>query len=170
MRKNWLLAIALVGCGSQNKDSIPAPLEVLQKIEDVAMVQTESGVKLWRLKSPLVQMHEQKQIADLQDPEMEFYKDNHLTSRAVSKMGTIQTETREVTLKKSVVVHSPQDSSTLLTEILHYSSSRKKIFTEEKIELRKPDAVMRGRGFESNPDLSEFVVKHQETILHSTKQ
>src|SRR2546427_320283 len=91
------LSVAFFGC-SRGPFFGSSSEEITQEIEGVSMTQTDAGEKLWSLQSPYVQIHEEKQLAELQLPKMNFYKDNHLVSKAEAQTGAIHTETKEVTL------------------------------------------------------------------------
>ena len=50
-------------------------------------------------------------------------------------------------------------------EELLYSSARGKFFTERDVEITRPDGVVRGKGMEATPDLSEVTIFKQRTDI-----
>lgn len=117
------------------------------------------------LKAPSAIIHEESSQAVLSEPRLEFYKNGHITSKVHSRIATVQTDTQDVLMSSSVVVVSLEDSSTLQTELLLYSSARQLFVTDAPVTLRRPSGIARGRGLEAKPDLSEIRIFHQQSVV-----
>ncbi len=122
---------------------------------------------MWKLRSPSALLEEATQEADLDSPRMRFYKEGRLSSRVSSLTGRVNLATRDVILSTGVVLVSMADQSVLKTDLLNYSSKEDKLWTESKVELKKPAGVMRGRGMRASPDLSDVQIFQQESHLKS---
>lgn len=143
----------------------PAQGDRRQVIEGLALSQSTSGRPSWTLRSRLAVLREDEKQAELSDPSMDFYRDGRIVSRVTARGGAVDTEKHDVRLSSSVVVDSLDDHSRLTTEELLYSCARDRFFTAADVEIRSPEGVMRGRGLESPPDLSEIRIFDQRSVL-----
>lgn len=136
-----------------------------QSIEGLTLSQSSGGRPAWTLRSRLAVLREDEKLADLSAPSMDFYRLGQIVSRVSALEGSVHTETHDVSLRRSVVLDSLDDRSRLTTEELRYSSARNKFLTSAAVEIRRPEGLLRGRGLEANPDLSEIRIFEQSSVL-----
>lgn len=159
-----LAALLLAGsaCGrSGEKESE----ERRQVMEGLTLSQSDKGQPSWTLKSRTAILREDSKIATLSEPVMEFYKKGKAVSRVTALAGEVETESRDVRLSSSVVLDSFEDKSHLTTSELHYSSARGRFTTTAEILVTRPEGVLRGKGLEAKPDLSEIRIFDQRSVL-----
>lgn len=160
-----LLASLLLAAPACKKRAADAPEERRQVMEGLTLSQSEKGRPAWTLKSSRALLREDSKIAQLTSPVMEFYKDGKAVSRVTALAGEVETETNDVRLSSSVVLDSFEDKSHLTTTELFYDSKRGRFTTPADILVTRPEGVLRGRGLEAKPDLSEIRIFDQRSVL-----
>lgn len=159
------LLLASAACGSGGGDGRE---ERRQVMEGLTLSQSDKGEPAWTLKSRYAVLREDAKRATLTEPVMEFYKKGEAVSRVTALSGEVDTETHGVRLSSSVVLDSYDDHSRLTTTELFYDSSRGRFTTKADITVKRPEGVLRGRGLEAKPDLSEIRIFDQSSILSGT--
>ena len=96
---------------------------------------------------------------------MEFFTKGHVSSKVESLQGIAHLTTHDILLSKSVVLTSIDEKTVLKTEKLTYSEKRKKFFTQEAVTVSRPGTIVRGRGIEADPQLSEIRIFNQESVI-----
>ena len=129
------------------------------------MNQTQSGRLSWTLKARTALLRDDAQTATMVAPQIDFYKDNKISSQVTAITGLLHTDTHAVRLSSAVVVTSLEDGTILKTEELDYSPQNKKFMTEKDVRLTRPGGVLQGRGLEANEDLSEIRIFNQRSRL-----
>lgn len=157
-----VLALAACACG---RSGVPAAQERRQVMEGLTLSQSDKGEPAWTLKSRRAVLREDSRIATLEEPVMEFYKRGKAVSRVTALSGEVETESHDVRLSSSVVLDSFDDRSHLTTTELNYSSARGRFTTAAEITVRRPEGVLRGKGLEAKPDLSEIRIFDQRSVL-----
>lgn len=144
----------------------PPKEERRQVIDGLTLSQSSSGKPSWTLRSRLAILREDEKLAELSAPAMDFYRRGKVVSRVTARGGTVNTENHDVRLSSSVVLDSLDDRSHLTTEELLYSSTRGRFMTSADVQIRRPEGVVRGRGLEAAPDLSEIRIYEQRSVLN----
>jgi LPS export ABC transporter protein LptC len=155
-------ALGLAACGSS---AAPEHQEPHQILEEFTMKQEELGNPVWSLIAHSAILKEEQKVAVLSDPKMEFFKKKKVVTRLSAAGGEISTDTADLRLSPSVVVASLEDQSTVKTELLQYSSTRKKFFTDKEVVVSRPGGVLHGKGLEATPDLSEIRIFQQTSVV-----
>ncbi len=106
--------------------------------------------------------------ATLTEPVMEFYKKGKPVSRVTALSGEVETDSHNVRLSSSVAMDSFEDKSHLTTSELFYNSTRRRFTTQDDIVVTRPEGVLRGRGLEAKPDLTEIRIFNQSSTLTGT--
>ena len=133
-----------------------------QRMEDFTMTQTESGRTVWKLSSPRADILAGGD-ADLDSPEILFFRAGRHTSTARSKKARVFGATRDVRMEGEVVIVGHEEKTTLKTAWLDYSAAAKRFKTEAEVFVESPDAKLRGRGLEADSALSDITIFDQET-------
>ncbi|MDE2038498.1 MAG: LPS export ABC transporter periplasmic protein LptC [Elusimicrobia bacterium] len=156
-----MAALCLASCRSKNS----ASTEPAQRMEGVRLSEQTLGRPAWRLKARQASLERGDSMALLSQPKIQFFENGREVSEACADSARIDTANDDVTLSSGVVVRSLKDSTTLRTESLHYSSARKRFFSDQDVLVRRPGGIMRGRGLEASADLSDIRVFRQRTRL-----
>ena len=163
MRRALLAALLLAGA-CKKKSADPAEQRT-QRMEGLTLSQSEKGQPSWTLKSRLAILREDAKTATLTEPVMEFYKKGKSVSRVTALSGEVATETNDVKLSSAVTLDSFEDKSRLTTTELLYNSARGRFTTTADILVQRPEGVLRGKGLEAKPDLSEIRIFDQRSVL-----
>ncbi len=157
-----LLPLALPACKKSEEN---AREDRRQVMEGLTLSQSEKGEPAWTLKSRRAVLLEDSKIANLTEPVMEFYKKGKAVSRVTALAGEVETESHDVRLSSSVAMDSFEEKSHLTTSELFYDSKRGRFTTPADILVKRPEGVLRGRGLEAKPDLSEIRIFNQSSTL-----
>ncbi len=126
------------------------------------MTQTENSRPLWRLKAPRADISIGGD-ADLEKPEILFFREGKHTSTARARRAVVDGSTRDVRLEGDVVLIGHEEEATLKTARLEYSGKTRRFRTDEEVFIERPGAKLRGRGLEADASLSEITIFEQET-------
>lgn len=161
----YALAALLLGAAACGKADREESEERRQVMEGLTLSQSDKGQPAWTLKSRTAVLREDSNIATLDEPVMEFYRSGKAVSRVTALSGEVDTGSHDVRLSSSVVLDSFDDKSRLTTSELLYSSARGRFTTTADITVRRPEGVLRGKGLEAKPDLSEIRIFDQRSVL-----
>lgn len=161
----YLLAALLLASSACTKSGENTREERRQVMEGLTLSQSEKGQPSWTLKSRLAVLREDAKLASLTEPVMQFYKNGKPVSRVTALAGEVDTETNNVRLSSAVALDSFEDKSQLTTTELLYDSRRGRFTTTADILVRRPEGVLRGKGLEAKPDLSEIRIFDQRSVL-----
>ena len=161
----FTLAALLLASAACKKSGEAPRAERQQVMAGLTISQSEKGLPAWTLKSRRAVLREDAERANLVEPIMEFYKDGKSVSRVTALTGEIETATHDVRLSSSVVLDSFEDKSQLFTSELFYNSKRGRFTTTADILMKRPEGVLRGKGLEAKPDLSEIRIFEQRSVL-----
>ena len=168
MRGSLLAALALAAACRPSAQ--PPRQDRRQTIEGLTLSQSDAGRPAWTLRSRLALLLEDANTADLDAPDMDFYRDGRVSSHVKSLTGIVDTVTHDVRLSSSVVLDSFEDHSRLTTEVLLYSSKTGRFHTDEEVTVHRPEGVAYGKGLDATPDLSEVHIFHQHSVLTGKAQ
>lgn len=89
---------------------------------------------------------------------VDFYdeRERH-TSTLTARSGKVDDMTHDLDAYENVIVVS-DSGTTLKTEKLYWSNSRRKIYTKEFVEITSPTETIHGRGFESDQSLRHYSI------------
>lgn len=163
MRRALLAALLLAG--ACKKKAVDAGEQRSQRMEGLTLSQSEKGEPSWTLKSRLAILREDSKTATLTEPVMEFYKKGKAVSRVTALTGEVATESHDVKLSSAVALDSFEEKSHLTTTELFYNSVRGRFTTTADILVQRPEGVLRGKGLEAKPDLSEIRIFDQRSVL-----
>ena len=164
MRTAPLVVLALCGACAPKMEA--SKEERRQTVENLILRQSNGGRPAWTLKSRLAVLREDEKLAELTAPMMNFYRRGKVVSRVTALGGTVHTETHDVRLSSSVVLDSLDDKSHLTTEELLYSSAKGRFLTKAEVQITRPEGVLKGKGLEATPDLSEIRIFEQRSSLN----
>jgi LPS export ABC transporter protein LptC len=132
-----------------------------QVIKDFEINDLQNGIKTMTLRSIQARMYEDEKVAEVDSPELHFYKEGRPSSRLNAPHGKIHTETHAVETWGGVTVVTV-DSSTLTTERLRYNPETRKIYSEDNVRIEKPDSITEGKGLETDPEFERIKMGRQK--------
>lgn len=159
------LGLALASCtqtGSEPPASeSSAALKPSQVLKDFETNDIRDGIQSMTLVSPEARLYDSRKLADVDKPIVTFYKAGKPSSNLTAPFGQLQTESHEVDVWGGVTVVTA-DSSTLITERLHYDPVKRKITSKDSVRLEKTDSITEGVGLETDPELERVKIGKQK--------
>ncbi len=143
--------------------------EPSQTLEGLTLSQSAEGAPAWTLSARQAVLRETDKTADLLEPRMEFFSGGKVVSRLSAATGAARTDTHDVRLSSAVVVESLVDRTVLRTTVLDYSSKKGLFETRADVLVTRPGGVLRGKGLEAKPDLSEIRIFDQRTLVEAKR-
>jgi len=131
------------------------PKEVVYNFD---LVEVNEGVRIWRLNaSRAVNYNDTVHIYDVK---LWFYNENgkedaYLTADSGFVFFGARKNENNLIAMGSVKV-TTHDTINLMTQLLMWDDSKKKIIAPEEVTIKKGNRVLHGRNFISNPDLTEM--------------
>jgi len=159
-----MCAALICSCGKREEiiDDNPAVPE--QAVEQFTITETRHGKTSWTLDAISAQIIETEKTAIVQSPKIMFYQEGKYVSTLVADRGRINTETYDIWGEEKCIVTTAKGER-LETRNLHYRSDIRKIVTDEKVKLVRPQEIIYGRGMEATPDLESIIIKKQRVEL-----
>ncbi len=152
---------------SAKKDKLEKPPPIPeQAIEKFNVTETEKGLPHWVLDADSAQILEIEKKVLLSSPRIKFYQNGKYVSTLVAASGRINTENYDIWGDSRCVLTTIKDER-LETRNLHYRSDIKKVVTQEKVKLIKPDEIIYGEGMEATPDLETITIMKQRVEVKS---
>ncbi|MEA1964315.1 MAG: LPS export ABC transporter periplasmic protein LptC [Candidatus Aerophobetes bacterium] len=163
-----IISFSLLSSYKTKKEKYPL---VVRK-ENIPLLQAEGlritgwsteGEKIWQLKADSAKQFTEKTI--LNKVGIEFLNNGQLASRGEADIAIMDSSTSNVSLKENIKLISYVDKTELSTSELKWIVSEKKVYTKEKVVLRRGDFVMEGKGLTANPDLTRVEIKEATTFI-----
>lgn len=161
-----ILAAMFFSCGNDIKevqDFLADKNLPIATAKNVNMMHTDSGFVKTRLITPL--MHDFSNQEN--HPFQEFPKgiqittfDKNDSTTLVSDFARTYSKTSISEVKGNVIVTNHKDNSKLYTEQLYWDQNTHYIYTEKPFKLITITDTIKGRGFESNEDLTKITMKN----------
>lgn len=175
-KRKFLAGIAVLGAvflmvfysfesSKKDKDEKLPPIPE-QAIEKFNITETEKGVPHWVLDASTAQILESEKKVLLSSPIIKFYENGKYVSTLVAAKGRINTENYDMWGDGNCLLTTAK-GETLETSNLHYRSDVKRVFTDEKVKLVRPDETIYGVGLEATPDLETILIKKQRVEMKS---
>lgn len=169
MKKNILIYIILVfilnSCEFR-KEATMRKIDSLSKLErpdqvanDVEVIFNDSSFTKAILKAKRARVYFKSNLTFLDsavDVEFMSKNSNKRMSYLTCDSARIDDNTKDMIAMGNVIVISDSSNIKLVTTILEWSNIRQKIYSNEYVEITTASEFIRGYGFESNPDLSNY--------------
>jgi KDO2-lipid IV(A) lauroyltransferase len=166
IRSAWLLlvfaVVAVSGCGpSRPSDSSgPEYSGPSSALGGFKLSETESGRLRWILRADSAEtfdntMHE----TVVTNVHVDFYNaERQIYSVLTADKGVVEESTNDMSASGHVRIET-QDGDTLTTETLEWHNTPGRVRTAEPFRLARPDVVLTGTGFESDPGLKQYTTE-----------
>ncbi|MDZ4804555.1 MAG: LPS export ABC transporter periplasmic protein LptC [Candidatus Eisenbacteria bacterium] len=153
-------ALFATGCSeSKPPGGAPANEESSSMLAGVTLRETFDGQLRWVLKADSSETFRQPDQTIATRVHVDFYNSTgQITSVLTADEGVVQRSNNDMTARGHVLVVTAQ-GDTLTTERLDWSSVQNRVKTDLPFRLARPDGVMTGVGFESNPDLTDYTTQ-----------
>lgn len=156
----WLaLALALGACD----DDAARPTGTLAATDSADGLMTGMTTRLmagWRdrnlVDADTTWIYENSQTFELAGVTVRFYgSDGRETAALTSRAGTYRWQLKTFEARGDVRVEFA-DGRLLTSEVLRYDENAQEISTDQPFIFRRPDGVIRGQGFTSDPDMRQI--------------
>ena len=95
---------------------------------------------------------------------LKFYEDGKFQSILIAEEGEINLDTNDVKAFGKCTVETVNNEY-LQTRDVSYDAKKQLIYSDSDIKITKDKDVMYGKGFESDTDLKNIVIKRQRIII-----
>ncbi len=134
-------------------------------LEDLHYTQNENGKRLWTLDADKAEYLRDSNLAKLEAVKLLFYDrgefgDVHLTA----DQGEMEQDSRQVDLVGHVVVTTGRGDR-LTSHSLHYDDQKRRITTDDPVEIISEQAKLTGTGLQIDIDLERMVVKQRVRVI-----
>jgi LPS export ABC transporter protein LptC len=158
-----LIFLASCDGGPQQKDDA-GPAIPEQAIEKFSITETTEGKPHWVLEASSAQILEQEKKVLLKAPRIQFFEDGKCVSTLVAARGRINTENYDIWGEGNCLLNTAKGER-LETSNLYYKSDVKKIMTEDRVKLVRPNQIIYGKGMEATPDLEAIKIRKQRVEM-----
>lgn len=152
---------SVFGCG-ETKPARPHNVsndEPSSMLSGVTLRETLDGRIRWILKADSSETFTQPNHTVARNLRVDFYDPSGApTSKLTADEGDVQRSNNDMTARGHVVVITIR-GDTLTTERLDWSSVQNRVKTDLPFRLSRPDGVLTGVGFESDPDLTHYTTQ-----------
>ena len=126
---------------------------------EVTYLRSQHGKVMNRLYAPIVQQFKDKRTVMPLGFKLDFLDSNLNTSAYLqAKYGEMISEKQIMIARDSVILVNSKKEE-LYTEELTWQQDSAKIYTDKYVKIKRQDVVIHGKGFESNEDFTQYVIK-----------
>jgi LPS export ABC transporter protein LptC len=174
MRFFFILSIFLYACSNDPeavKEFIATENLPIEKIEGAEMLHTENGVLKVKIIATNIKRFEdiQPQLVFSNGLEVIFYNDSGSVKSVLKSENAEVDEINKIMTASQSVVLTSSTGKKLETEQLIWDENKNKIYTDKKVVITTDKEVVKGEGFISNPDFTEYSIsKIQGTFNFET--
>ncbi|MEA3485553.1 MAG: LPS export ABC transporter periplasmic protein LptC [Candidatus Aerophobetes bacterium] len=176
MRKRGFLIIGvglvIIAClfffvghkGKRGEESLEKTKKKVPLLEAEGISLTEwdkKGEKTWELRADSGAKFIKKTV--LNKVKVFFFQEKGLASEGETEKVFANNQTSDLVLQGGVKIISHLDGAELFTSNLRWSASERKLYTAEKVLLKRGNLIMEGRELVASPDLSQIVIKKEVT-------
>lgn len=162
---NVALALLLALCACSREGGGGQPAQNPGRLVNVRIFENVRNECKWKVVASSATLNEKTAVMRFFSPRLKFFENGKTASVITADTGTIKLENRNSVLTGNVRVDSKKENSILETSRLSHREG--KIFTNEKVVIRRKDAVIRGSEMTANPDLTNIEIKNQEMEILS---
>lgn len=129
-------------------------------IQSIRMVENQGGRTEWELEAESSETFQKENLTILKNVKAKFYPEGHPVVYVKGREGRLWTETKNMIIRGDVVVQS-DGGYALKTEELRYDSAKRRVDTDEPIELSQQGLTVRGVGLTANIDGKTLTVRRE---------
>ncbi len=159
-----ICSFTICSCVEEENAIEETPPTTEQTIEKFVITETKDGNIKTILEAESAVIDEDNKIAKLNLPRVKFYEEGKYRSILIAESGEINMETNDVKALGKCTVETI-DNEYLQTRDVFYDAKKRLIYSDSDIKITKDKDVMYGKGFESDTDLKNIVIKKQRIII-----
>ena len=159
-----ILSFTLCSCIEEENTIEETPPTTEQTIEKFVITETKDGKIKTILEAESAIIDEDNKIATLTLPKVKFYDNGKYKSILIAESGEINMETNNVKAFGKCTVETVNNEY-LQTRDVSYDAKKQLIYSDNDIKITKDNDVIYGKGFESDTDLQNIVIKKQRIII-----
>jgi LPS export ABC transporter protein LptC len=150
------------GCSAPEESSPQAAASQLpeQQIYDYELIESQEGVRRWRLESARMERYANRDDVELYEVRMQFFRQGEYFSTLTSQRGRANLTAKNLFAFGDVVVVT-EDGRRLETEELHYDNGRELIYNDVYNRFTWGEDLVTGNGLEATPDLEYLEIKER---------
>ena len=160
----WMFACVFCSCALQDGEDTGSNARNEQTIEKFVITETKDGKIKTILESDLAVIDEDRKIAVLTEPRVKFYDDGKYQSILIADKGEVDMNTNNIKALGKCTVDTVNNEH-LETMDVTYDANTKMISSESDIKITREDGVIFGKGFESDTDLQNIIIKNERIII-----
>ena len=158
-----LVCAALAGCSPGKKLSASALQAELpdSEVEDFSITETDSGRAQWTLFSKQALTYQARDLVQARTLRILFFDEKGArSSELIAREGELYQRSRDMVARGKVVLLTVEGWR-MSTEEMRFSNSTNRITSDVLVRVEKEGSVLEGIGFESDPNLQNFVFRKQ---------
>ncbi|WP_372519035.1 LPS export ABC transporter periplasmic protein LptC [Candidatus Ruminimicrobiellum ovillum] len=159
-----IFSLMLCSCVEEENTIEETPPTTEQTIEKFVITETKDGQIKTILEAESAIIDEDNKTAKLKLPKVKFYDDGKYKSILIAESGEINMENNSVKAFGKCTVETV-DNEYLQTRDVSYDAKKQLIYSDSDIKITKDKDVMYGKGFESDINLKNIVIKKQRIII-----
>ncbi|MCD5384067.1 LPS export ABC transporter periplasmic protein LptC [candidate division WOR-3 bacterium] len=152
-----VLLFLLFSCNVEEKSEEVERLGVDKRVKRFEVVETVRGKIKWKLLSERAYVYEDTTV--IHNVHLSFYNEFEEVSSILTSDSAYLFVSGDMRAEGNVVVTSMETDRILKTERLFWEQERERIVSRDSVTIKKENRVLRGRDFESNPDLTEIKMR-----------
>jgi len=138
-------------------------------LKDVCYTEVRNGFKEWVLNADSASYFEHTGNLLLNRIHMVFYGKNGKRISLTGEKGKLNTTTKDIEVHGNIVVIS-EDGYQLKTDSLNYFSSKRYMFTKDRVWIEGKDVMTEGKGLEFDVDTKRVIIlRDAKTTLRRSK-
>ncbi|MDD5101786.1 MAG: LPS export ABC transporter periplasmic protein LptC [Endomicrobiaceae bacterium] len=158
------LMLSFSGCLEEETTIEETPPTTEQTIENFVVTETQDGKIKTILESESAIIDDNQKKAYLTLPKVKFYEDGKYTSILISESGEIDLATNDIKALGKCTVDTVRNEY-LQTRDVSYNAKNKLISSDSDIKITRGKDVIYGKGFQSDTDLDNVVIKNERAII-----
>lgn len=151
-------------CAVQDSEYSESKAKNEQTIEKYVITETKDGKIKTILESDFAVIDEDSKVATLTEPKVKFYDDGKYQSTLIADRGEVDMDTNNIKALGKCIVDTVNNEHLETTDVT-YDANTKMIFSDSDIKITREDGVIYGKGFESDTDLQNIVIKNERIII-----
>ena len=161
---SFLLATALLGAACSDGGTRPEQVLVATDTADQTMYGMETlvedaGRRKNRVLADTAYLYESSQVIEFRTLTVEFFDPKgNATATLTSRQGTYWPQQRRMEAREDVRVVFT-DGRRLSAEVLRFDQEANEVTTDRPFVFERPDGVLRGNGFRSDPEFTRIQVE-----------
>ncbi|MFA7073835.1 MAG: LPS export ABC transporter periplasmic protein LptC [Endomicrobiaceae bacterium] len=155
-------------CLEEEKVIEETPPTTEQTIENFVVTETQGGKIKTILEAESAIIDDDQKKAYLSLPKVKFYENGKYTSILIAESGEIDLNTNNIKALGKCTVDTVRNEY-LQTRDVSYDSKKKLISSDSDIKITRGQDVIYGKGFQSDTDLDNIVIKKQRAVIDSKK-